>query len=58
MNKKVILFCAMVFEIAGNFVPMLWGDNNFFGVGSILFGFIGGLFGIWVGVKLSQRFDF
>lgn len=58
MNKGVILFCAMVFELGGNFLPMLWGDNDFFSVSSILFGLIGGLFGIWVGVKLSQRFDF
>jgi hypothetical protein len=37
---------------------MLWGDGDFFSGWSIFFGLIGGLFGIWVGVKVCQRFDF
>jgi drug/metabolite transporter superfamily protein YnfA len=55
MNKTIILFFAAVFELAGNFVPMLFGDNDFFSGWSILGGIIGGLFGIWVGVLVSKR---
>ena len=55
MNKTVILFCAAIFELAGNFVPMLFGNNDFFSIWGILGGVIGGLFGIWVGVQISKR---
>jgi len=55
MNKTVILFCATIFGLAGNFIPMLFGDNDFFSIWGILGSVIGGLFGIWVGVKISKR---
>jgi len=56
MNKKVILFFAMVFSIVGAYVPMLWGDNNMLGGWSIFMGFVGGIFGIWLGAVLSKRY--
>ena len=56
MNKGVILFFAIVFELAGSFAPMLFGNNDIFGVWGILGGLIGGLFGVWVGVVISKRF--
>lgn len=55
MNKTVILFCATIFELAGNFLPMLFGNTDFFSIWGILGGVIGGLFGIWVGVQISKR---
>jgi len=57
MNKHVILFFALIFELAGNFVPMLFGDNDLFSVWSIIGGIVGGLFGVWVGVMVSKRLD-
>ena len=57
MNKNVILFFAVVFELAGNFVPMLFGDNDLFSVWSIVGGVIGGIFGVWVGVMVSKRLE-
>lgn len=52
----MILTSAFIFELIGNFIPMLFGDNDFFSGWSILGGLVGGLFGIWVGYKLAQRF--
>lgn len=56
MNKSVILFFAMVFELAGNFAPMLFGNNDIFSGWAILGGLVGGIFGVWVGVMVSKRF--
>ena len=56
MNKSVILFFALAFGFVGNFAPMLFGDNDIFSGWSILGGFVGGIFGIWVGVVVSKRF--
>lgn len=56
MNKKLILFFATVFGIAGAYVPMLWGDTNMLGGWSILMSVIGGFFGIWLGVVVSKRY--
>jgi hypothetical protein len=55
MNKNIILFFAVVFELAGNLAPMLFGNNDFFSIWGILGGVIGGLFGVWVGVQVSKR---
>jgi hypothetical protein len=55
MNKKVILLSATVFGILGGYIPVLFGDNDFFDIWSILGGTVGGLFGIWVGVIVSKR---
>ncbi len=55
MNKNVILFFAVVFELAGNLTPMLFGNNDLFSVWGILGGVVGGLFGVWVGVMVSKR---
>lgn len=55
MNKGVIMFFAMGFEVAGNYLPSLWGQD-IFSVWSILAGMVLGLFGIWVGVVISKRF--
>jgi uncharacterized membrane protein YfcA len=54
MNKTVILFSATVFGLAGSYVPVLFGDNDFFSGWSILGSMIGGFFGIWVGAKVSK----
>lgn len=56
MGKKSITFVAMVGMTAGSFIPMLWGDDSLLGGWSLLGGLIGGIFGVWLGVKLSKRF--
>lgn len=56
MNKKSILLFATVFGAIGSYIPVLFGDNDPLGGWSILGGFIGGIFGIWIGVQISKRF--
>ena len=56
MNKSVILFFAVIFELAGSFAPMLFGNNDLFSAWGILGGLVGGIFGVWVGVVVSKRF--
>lgn len=55
MNKRVILLFAMIFGALGSYVPVLLGDTDFLDGWSILGGFVGGLFGIWLGVIASKR---
>jgi len=55
MNKTVIMFFTIVFSLLGSYLPILFGDNIFSGW-SILGGFVGGIFGIWIGIIVSKRF--
>jgi hypothetical protein len=57
MDKKLLLLCAGVGGIVGSYVPVLLGDNDLLSGWSILGGCVGGLFGIWVGVKLAKRYS-
>lgn len=54
-SKKLIMFGAVVGMVVGSLVPMLFGDNNLLGGGSILGSLIGGFVGIWVAYKVAQR---
>jgi uncharacterized membrane protein YfcA len=55
MNKRVILIFATVLSVVGAYIPALFGDGDLLDVWSILGGLIGGLFGVWLGVKASKR---
>lgn len=55
MNKSLIMFFAIVFELVGSFLPMLFGETDLFSLWGIFGGLIGGLFGVWVGVQISKR---
>lgn len=57
MNKSVIMFFMVVFNVIGSFIPTLWGED-WFGLTSIFLGLVLGFFGIWVGIKVAQRFEF
>ena len=39
----------------GALLPLLWGDKNPLGGASILWGFIGGVVGIWAGAKVAKQ---
>lgn len=56
MNKGLILLMASVGGILGGYIPVMFGDNSLLDGWSILTGTIGGFVGIWLGVKLSQRY--
>ncbi|MDX6510514.1 MAG: hypothetical protein QOE36_18 [Gaiellaceae bacterium] len=53
MGKSVIGGCAAFGSIVGGYVPLLWGASSFSLV-SILFGFLGGAAGIWLGVRVAD----
>ncbi len=53
MNKGLITLCAGVGSTVGGYIPVLFGTSGF-GGWSILGAFIGGIFGIWVGYKISD----
>ena len=50
--RSVIPLCATFGTIAGGYLPVLWGDSGFSPV-ALLFGALGGVAGIWLGVRLS-----
>jgi len=56
MNKNVIMFFTVVFSLVGSYAPVLFDGGDIFSPWTILGGFVGGIFGIWCGVKISQRF--
>jgi phage tail tape-measure protein len=53
MGRSLIGFCAMVGATAGGFVPELWGSSSF-SFGSLVFGVLGGIAGVWFGVRLGD----
>lgn len=56
MSKKTIIsLCTVVGMTAGGALPLLWGGDPL-GGWSILLGFVGGIAGIWLGVKVSKQF--
>ena len=54
MNKGLILLFMTVFSVLGSYLPVLFGED-LLGGWSILGSFIGGAFGIWLGVFVSRR---
>ncbi len=53
MGKSVIGLCAGFGTIVGGYVPALWGASSF-SLLSLVFGFVGGVPGIWFGVRVSD----
>lgn len=53
MNKSLIMLLAGVGGVIGGYFPVLFGAGGLSGW-SILSSFVGGLVGIYVGVKLND----
>ena len=53
MGRSVIGLCAGFGTLVGGYVPELWGASSF-SLMSVVFGFLGGIAGIWAGVRLSD----
>jgi hypothetical protein len=54
MGRSVIGLCALFGSGVGSYVPVvLWGASSF-GVASLLFGGLGAIAGIWLGVRVSE----
>jgi hypothetical protein len=50
--RSVIGLSVVVGSTIGGYLPVLWGSSSF-SVTSLLFGALGGIAGVWVGVRLS-----
>lgn len=55
MQKLIIIIGMIVGSTIGGYVPLLFGAG-IFSVSSIIFGALGGLFGIYIGYKISQNY--
>jgi hypothetical protein len=53
MGRSVIGLCALVGGIVGGYVPEVWGASGF-SVSSLLFSAVGGIAGVWLGVRLGD----
>ena len=53
MGCSVISLCVIAGTTIGGLVPLLWGDSGL-SFTSLIAGGIGGLLGLWVGVRLSD----
>ena len=56
MNKNIIMLFMVIFSAAGSFLPILVDGGDIFSLWGILGGFVGGIFGIWVGVVVAKKF--
>lgn len=55
MSKGVLTLMAGIFGTIGAYVPIVLGwDPSGLGGPSIFFALIGGLFGIWLGIKIQK----
>ena len=50
--RSVIGLCATFGTFAGGYLPELWGGSGF-SLGSVLSAVLGGIGGVWFGVRLS-----
>jgi hypothetical protein len=53
MGRSVIGLCAVFGSFVGGYVPTLWGASSL-GMESLLFGVLGGIAGVWLGVRVSD----
>ena len=51
--RSVIGICATFGTFIGGYVPSAWGASDF-SLQSLAFAAVGGLAGVWLGVRLSQ----
>ena len=53
MGRGVIGMCALFGSFVGGYVPTIWGAGSL-GMESLLAGVLGGIAGVWLGVRLSD----
>ena len=53
VGRSVVGLCAVFGLIAGSYLPVLWGASSF-SLSSILFSVLGGIAGVWIGIRLSD----
>ena len=53
MGRSVIGLCIGFGSVVGGYVPALWGASSF-SVQSLVFGVIGAIGGLWLGIRISD----
>ena len=53
MGRSVIGLCTAFGGVVGSYVPVLWGTSSF-SLQSFVFGAVGAVAGVWLGVRLSE----
>ena len=53
MGRSVIGMCAGFGVLVGGFVPEMWGASGF-GLESLLFSALGGVAGLWAGLRIAE----
>jgi len=53
MERSAIWLLALLGTTAGGFMPELWGAGMF-SLSSVLFSALGGIAGVWFGVRLGD----
>jgi hypothetical protein len=53
MGRSPIYLCAMLGMFVGGYVPTLWGASSF-SLSSLLLSGVGGVAGVWFGVRLAD----
>lgn len=51
--RSVIGLCATFGTVAGAYIPALWGSGSF-SLASVVGAVVGGVAGLWLGVRLSD----
>jgi len=52
-GRGVIGICVTVGLLGGGYVPVLWGASDF-SLWSVVFSALGGIAGLWLGLKLTD----
>ena len=52
-SKSTIMVFMIVGSTLGSLIPMLWG-SSFFDTSSVILTAVGGVFGIWLGLKFND----
>ncbi|HEY7397361.1 MAG TPA: hypothetical protein VH538_03590 [Gaiellaceae bacterium] len=53
MGRSLIMLCAGFGTLVGGFAPALWGNNGL-GLAGLGCAALGGIAGLWLGVRLSD----
>jgi hypothetical protein len=53
MSKGFVYLSVTIFSLIGSYIPAIW-HAGFLSLASILGGFIGAFFGVWVAAKLGD----
>ncbi|MFZ1258751.1 MAG: hypothetical protein WAQ25_04760 [Candidatus Saccharimonas sp.] len=57
MNKAVTMICMSIGSAIGGVIPWMFGDHDMLSGWVFLGGLVGGVIGVWVGVKLARQFS-